>query len=91
MNLRIGLYARVSTSHQTQAQTIEQQIDRLKTAVRERHAQLDEGHVCRDDGWSGASLNRPGLDGLRDAIRAGEIDKVLITAPDGWLAIMCIR
>jgi site-specific DNA recombinase len=82
MNLRMGLYARVSTSHQTQAQTIEQQIDRLKTAVRERSAPLDERHVFRDDGWSGATLNRPGLDGLRDALRAGDIDKVLITAPD---------
>src|SRR5258708_16847024 len=82
MNLRIGLYARVSTSHQTQTQTIEQEIGRLKTAVRERSAPLDERHVFRDDGWSGAALNRPGLDGLRDAIRSGEIDKVLITAPD---------
>jgi site-specific DNA recombinase len=82
MSIRMGVYARVSTSNQTQAQSIEPQIERLKAAVQERNAPLDERHIFRDDGWSGASLNRPGLDGLRDAVRAGEIDKVLITAPE---------
>jgi site-specific DNA recombinase len=82
MSLRIGLYARVSTSSQAQAQSIEQQIERLKTVVREQGCQLEDQHVFRDDGWSGASLNRPGLDGLRDVVRTGEIDKLVITAPD---------
>lgn len=82
MSLRIGLYARVSTARQAQAQTIEQQLERLTTIVQERGWQLEREHIFRDDGWSGASLNRPGLDGLRDVVRAGEIDKVLITAPD---------
>jgi len=27
---------------------------------------LSEQHIYRDDGFSGASLNRPGLDRLRD-------------------------
>lgn len=39
-------------------------------------------HVFRDDGYSGASLRRPGLDRLRDAVAAGEVDRVLLTAPD---------
>ncbi len=82
MTLRIGLYARVSTSSQAQAQSIDQQLERLKSAVHVQGGQLTNQHLFRDDGWSGASLNRPGLDGLRDVIRAGEIDKVLITAPD---------
>ena len=38
--------------------------------------------IFRDDGYSGASLNRPGLDHLRDRIRHREIDRVLITTPD---------
>jgi site-specific DNA recombinase len=82
MSLRIGLYARVSTARQAQAQTIDQQLERLTTVVQERGWQLERKHIFRDDGWSGASLNRPGLDGLRDVVRVGEIDKVLITAPD---------
>ena len=64
--MRTGVYARVSTSRQAQAQTIEQQLDRLRAAVTERGWALDDEHVYRDDGYSGASLGRPGLDRLRD-------------------------
>ena len=38
--------------------------------------------IFRDDGYSGATLNRPGLDRLRDAARAGEVTQVLVTDPD---------
>src|SRR5215468_8204891 len=82
MRGRIGLYARVSTARQAMAQSIDQQLERLTTVVQERGWQLEREHIFRDDGWSGASLNRPGLDSLRDMIRAGELDRVLITAPD---------
>jgi site-specific DNA recombinase len=43
---------------------------------------LEPTHVFRDDGYSGATLARPGLDRLRDAIKAREVDRVLVTAPD---------
>lgn len=82
MIIRTALYVRVSTSNQTQAQTIEQQIDRLKEYVREQEWSLKEEHIFRDDGVSGAFLNRPGLDRLRDVIRFGEVDCVLMTTPD---------
>ncbi|GHO61316.1 hypothetical protein KSC_002080 [Ktedonobacter sp. SOSP1-52] len=36
----------------------------------------------RDDGYSGASLRRPGLDRLRDQVRLAQFDQVVITAPD---------
>ena len=39
-------------------------------------------HVFRDDGYSGASLKRPGLERLRDRAALCELDRVLITAPD---------
>jgi site-specific DNA recombinase len=83
--MRVALYARVSTSHQVEHQTIEQQFERLTTHVR-AHADagwhVDLAHVFRDDGYSGAALSRPGLDRLRDAIKAREVDRVLVTAPD---------
>jgi len=41
---------------------------------------LPEENIFRDDGYSGAGLNRPGLDQLRN--RAGELDQVILTAPD---------
>ena len=61
-----ALYARVSTTRQAQTQTIEQQLERLRAAARRQGWTLDEAHVYRDDGYSGASLSRPGLDRLRD-------------------------
>jgi site-specific DNA recombinase len=39
-------------------------------------------HIFRDDGYSGASLKRPGLDRLRDLAGTGAFDRVLLTAPD---------
>jgi site-specific DNA recombinase len=80
--MRVAIYARVSTTRQAQAQTIEQQLDRLCTAVTERGWRLDEHHVYRDDGYSGAGLSRPGLDRLRDQAALAELDLVVVTAPD---------
>ena len=44
--------------------------------------QLTEAHIYSDDGYSGASLNRPALDRLRDKAALGHFGLVLITAPD---------
>jgi site-specific DNA recombinase len=80
--MRAAVYARVSTTRQAQAQTIEQQLDRLRAAAAERGWELDGQHVYRDDGYSGASLGRPGLDRLRDHAALADLDLVLVTAPD---------
>src|SRR5438034_5920996 len=80
--MRTAVYARVPATRQAQAQTIEQQLDRLVAAVTERGWTLDERHVYRDDGYSGASLGRPGLDCLRDHAALAEVDLVVVTAPD---------
>ena len=76
-----AVYAWVSTTRQAQAQTIEQQLDRLRAAVAERGWELDEQHVYRDDGYSGARLGRPGLDRLRDHAALADLDVVVVTAP----------
>jgi site-specific DNA recombinase len=83
--MRIAIYSRVSTSHQVEHQTIEQQLDRLAAQVQMHAAEgwvLDPTHVFRDEGYSGAVLARPGLDRLRDAVKGHEIDRVLVTTPD---------
>src|SRR6266496_2067447 len=80
--MRVAVYARVSTPRQAQAQSIEQQLDRLRTAVAEHGWTLAEQHVYRDDGYSGASLGRPGLDRLRDHAALADLDVVVVTAPD---------
>jgi site-specific DNA recombinase len=80
--MRVAIYARVSTTRQAQAQTIEQQLDRLRAAVAEHGWRLDDQHIYRDDGYSGASLGRPGLDRLRDHAALAELDLVVVSAPD---------
>jgi site-specific DNA recombinase len=83
--MRIAIYGRVSTSHQVEHQTIEQQLGRLVAHTSTHAAEgwaLDPAHVFRSDGFSGAVLARPGLDRLRDAVKGHEVDRVLVTAPD---------
>ena len=43
---------------------------------------LGEKHVFRDEGYSGARLDRPGLDALRDVVRDGAVDLVAVLSPD---------
>jgi site-specific DNA recombinase len=80
--MRTAVYVRVSTLRQAQAQTIEQQLERLRAHLRARGEELASEGIFRDDGYSGATLNRPGLDRLRDAVRAGDVGHVLVTDPD---------
>ena len=60
--MRIGIYVRVSTLRQAQAQSIEQQLSRLHEYVERRGWALPAENIFRDDGHSGATLNRSGLD-----------------------------
>lgn len=81
--MKVALYVRVSTTHQHQTQTIEQQLTRLQASVAAHPEwELAPEHIYRDDGYSGSRLNRPGLDRLRDAVAAAAFERVLITAPD---------
>ena len=80
--MRIASYVRVSTLQQVQTQTIDQQLDRLRDYCLLQGWTWDERHIFRDDGYSGASLTRPGLDRLRDQVADGAFDRILITAPD---------
>jgi site-specific DNA recombinase len=80
--MRVAIYVRVSTSHQVQHQTIEQQLTRLRDYVQTRGWLLPDEHIFRDDGYSGATLARPGLDRLRDQARKRELDCVVMTTPD---------
>ena len=80
--MKTAIYVRVSTQRQAQAQTIEQQLDQLRIYSQKQGWIWEEEHVFRDDGYSGASLRRPGLDRLRDHVRNSAFDRVLMTTPD---------
>jgi len=80
--MKVAMYVRVSTQRQALTQTIEQQLHLLR-----EHSQIhgwlwQEESIFRDDGYSGASLRRPGLDRLREQVRCANFDRVVITAPD---------
>src|SRR5690348_14731609 len=80
--MRVAVYVRVSTSNQVHQQTIDQQLDRLRAHLEAQAIALSDQLIFRDDGYSGARLNRPGLDRLRDAAREHRFDRVMLTAPD---------
>ena len=80
--MRTALYARVSTERQERLQTIDSQFTALRAWVAAGDHQLAEQHVFRDEGYSGARLDRPGLDGLRDAVRDGAVEHVVVLSPD---------
>ena len=74
--MRAAIYARVSTERQERQQTIDSQLDGLRSWAGATNYDLSDLHVFRDEGYSGSRLDRPGLDALRDAVRDGEIDVV---------------
>jgi len=79
--MKIALYARVSSAQQAQTQTIEEQLYRLQTYCRNQPWSEQDLLTFLDNGYSGASLKRPGLDRLRDAVARAEIDQILLTEP----------
>ena len=79
---QIALYARVSTERQAETQTIDQQLERLLAYAQQQGWTIPPERIYRDDGVSGARLDRPALDRLRDAAARGDIDLVLLTSPD---------
>jgi len=73
---RAVLYARVSTDEQARSgYSLAQQMEALREyAAREGYEVLEE---VTDPGQSGASLERPGMDRVRDLVAAGGVSVVL--------------
>jgi len=78
--MNIAIYARVSTDAQAKEGTIHSQIEALHEYAKVHD--LTIVHECIDDGFSGTTLVRPGLDHLRDLALEGSIEGVLILSPD---------
>jgi len=77
-----AIYTRVSSDRQKEAQTIESQVSALKEYAAEQEYSVPDEWCFKDDGYSGAYLNRPGLERLRDLSAEGQIERVLIYSPD---------
>src|SRR5665811_1235151 len=78
--MKVALYARVSTQRQAERGTIGSQLQVLRDRVTASGDELVGEYV--DDGHSGARLDRPGLDALRDAAEAGVFAAVWCLTPD---------
>ena len=77
-----ALYARVSSEQQAHGGSIASQVASLRERIVADGVRLEPGHAFLDEGYSGASLLRPALDRLRDAVAAGTVDRVHVHSPD---------
>src|SRR4051812_45368325 len=75
-------YARVSSDRQEKEQTIASQLEALTQGAQQRGYQLPPDLLFIDDGYSGARLDRPALDRLRDLASEGSVETLLVSSPD---------
>jgi site-specific DNA recombinase len=80
--IRGAIYARVSSEHQVQDNTIASQLSALRERLEADGLILEESLCFVDDGYSGSTLLRPALERLRDAAWAGGFDRLYVHSPD---------
>ena len=75
--MKVAIYPRVSTTEQaTEGHSIGEQIERLEKYCDAMGWTIYKAYT--DPGYSGASLDRPGLQALIKDVKAGKVDKVLV-------------
>jgi site-specific DNA recombinase len=79
---RVALYARVSSEAQAQEATIDSQMSLLRERIEGDGCKVEPAMCFVDDGVSGTTLVRPGLERLRDQAAAGAVDRLYVLAPD---------
>ena len=77
-----AIYARVSSEQQREEHTIASQTAALVDFAKSHALEVPEEWVFEDDGFSGATLERPGLERVRDLAAEGQLQVVLAYAPD---------
>src|SRR5262245_50895831 len=82
MTMSVAIYARVSGEQQVQEQTIASQLFALKERIAQDQMQVDESLCFVDEGYTGATLVRPGLERLRDQAASGAFDRLYVHSPD---------
>ncbi|MEG3067983.1 MAG: recombinase family protein [Syntrophaceticus schinkii] len=79
--MRAAIYVRVSTEEQAvHGYSLAEQ----REACSQRAAELGAVEILlfADEGASGATLDRPGLDALREAVRMGTVNTLVLRDPD---------
>ena len=77
-----AIYARVSSDQQKDDNTIASQTAALVSFARQHGYAVSEEMIFEDEGYSGAYLERPGLERVRDLAAEGRMEAVLVYAPD---------
>jgi DNA invertase Pin-like site-specific DNA recombinase len=77
-----AIYARVSSARQKKDQTIGSQTQALRGHAAQHRLDVPAEWVFEDEGHSGATLVRPGLEAPRDLAAQGCLDVVLCYSPD---------
>jgi len=72
----------VSTDEQTKKYGLSSQVTELRALAARKGFAIPEGAEYLDDGYSGTDLDRPALNRLREAVRAGAFQVLLILDPD---------
>src|SRR5438045_2956298 len=83
LNVRMAaIYARVSSEQQREENTIASQTASLIEFAQAHDLEVPKEWVFEDEGYSGATLERPGLERVRDLAAEGQIQVVLAYSPD---------
>ena len=77
-----AIYARVSSEQQREEHTIASQTAALLEFAQTHGLEVPPQWVFEDQGYSGATLERPGLERVRDLAAEGQIQVLLAYAPD---------
>jgi site-specific DNA recombinase len=77
-----AIYARVSSARQKEEHTIASQTVALIAFAQEHAYHVPREWRFEDEGFSGASLERPGLECIRDLAAKGQLQAVLVYSPD---------
>jgi site-specific DNA recombinase len=82
MTTPAAIYARVSSDRQREQETIASQTAALQAYADAHGYVVPPAWIFEDDGYSGTTLMRPGLEAVRDLAAAGHIAAVVVYAPD---------
>jgi len=77
-----AIYTRVSSDRQKENHTISSQLAALVEYADSHGYMVPPEWRFQDEGYSGATLLRPGLEAVRDLAAAGHIEVVLVHSPD---------
>jgi site-specific DNA recombinase len=77
-----AIYARVSSTRQREEHTIASQTAAVRAFAEQQGLDVCEEWTFEDEGFSGASLVRPGLEALRDLVAQVPVEVIVCYAPD---------